>query len=106
MEAEMMQVSGMVESVQEEKQTDAGEIWQRTKSIAWKCCQDINKDSLELEVVAGYLNVASEDALALANAMNKSFANLREIRLMAEQAAASHERYRRARQEWFRRCAI
>ena len=89
---------------QDPRELSTGEIWQRLKVMAWECCREINQVSLELEIVVGYLNVAAEDALTVANAMNRPFVNFREVGLQMEMATASHARYRRALMAMFKRC--
>lgn len=82
------------------------ESWRQARILAWECCRNMDRERYDLEIVAGYLAAASEDALDLALMMQNQSGNLRKIALMAEVATASHERFQRAKAEWLKRCAV
>ncbi len=63
-----------------------------------------NAPDLSLEIVAGYLQQASEDACAVAEAMCGRFTTVQEMAFLAELSERSFAEFQRAFQVWKEQC--
>ena len=69
--------------------------------------EDLKEDfpaDLSLEIVAGYLHQASEDACTMAEAMCNKFITVRDIAMLAEVSERSFVEFMRAFQAWKAQC--
>ncbi|HAE37692.1 MAG TPA: hypothetical protein DCG57_03515 [Candidatus Riflebacteria bacterium] len=66
--------------------------------------KDGTSADLSLEIVAGYLQQASEDACAMADAMCSRFARVEELGRLTELSERSFNQFLRALQAWKEQC--